>query len=318
MRTTKIKQPLVYVIILSFNGKDNLEMCIPSVMSTDYSNLKVVVVDNASKDGSADFAETFAGVKVVRNKKNRYWGPANNQGIKIALADKADYIVLLNDDVVVDKRWIKEAVNVCEKDPLIGFIEFDLMNPVTYGDMGEFKRRSKNFKNTLIKPIKNVTGCSLFSTASLYKNIGLIDEGFPLYMEETDLARRAKKAGYKLMLINVPVFHAGMKTSGKIKKKAALFEMISLMRCVIKNDNIFEIIKMLLFIMNAAFNPVKKVKGDMFLERLRPMNPIFNIFIFIPAMLYDIIMLPEIMAAKYRDYKKIKNARKALYKLKKQ
>jgi len=88
--------------------------------------------------------------------------------------------------------------------------------------------------------------------------------------------------------------------------------MISMMRCVLKNDSLLEILKMLLFIMNTSFNPFKKVKGDMLLERLRPMNPFFNLFIFIPAMLYDLVMLPGMMITKYKDNQKIKKTRKLL------
>jgi len=299
-------KPLVYIIILTYNGKENLEYCLPSVMKTDYPNFKIVVIDNASKDGSSEFVrKNYPSVKLIRNEKNLYYSGGNNIGINYAITNEADYIVILNDDIIVDKRWLKYAVSVAEKDKRIGFIEFDLMDPVKKGNMTYFENAKKEFKTLKTEPIEYITGCSMFVRVELFNNIGMFDEVFLIYAEETDLVRRAKKASYKLIKINIPVFHKGGATMSKMKFKSAYLMMRNLLRLCIKNDSLFGILKMSAFVLNSAVNPFKKVDEDTMVGRLRPYNPIINLFILTIAVGWNIVFLPQTIFIKYKDLHKI-------------
>ena len=95
--------PRVSVIILTYNGIKLLRQCLPSVLASTYSNLEIIVADNASNDGSADWiASTHPSVEVVRHPENILFCAGNNRAVDHA---NGEYIVLLNNDVEVEPSW---------------------------------------------------------------------------------------------------------------------------------------------------------------------------------------------------------------------
>ena len=115
--------PKVSIIILSWNRKDVLRACVNSVLEIDYTNYKIIVVDNASTDRSAhELPLSFPSVKFIRNKENLGYAGGNNAGIRYAVKKGTDYILLLNDDVIVDSDFLTELVKVAESDSRIGMV----------------------------------------------------------------------------------------------------------------------------------------------------------------------------------------------------
>jgi GT2 family glycosyltransferase len=103
-----VETPLVSIVILNYNGKRYLKDCLDSVLAQDYLNYEVILVDNGSTDGSVTFVrETYAVVRIVENGVNLGFAEGNNRG---TLASRGDYVVLLNNDTVVDRRWLSELV----------------------------------------------------------------------------------------------------------------------------------------------------------------------------------------------------------------
>ncbi|RQV94064.1 glycosyltransferase family 2 protein, partial [bacterium] len=100
----------VYLLILTWNSKKHILECLESVQRLDYDNLHVVVIDNGSSDGTAEAVRDGYGDKMtlIENGENLMFARGNNVGIKYALEQKADYIMLMNDDVAVDSRMISE------------------------------------------------------------------------------------------------------------------------------------------------------------------------------------------------------------------
>jgi GT2 family glycosyltransferase len=100
--------PKICIIILNWNGIEVIESCIKSVLQTHYSNYKVLLVDNASTDGSPKvLKENFPDLKFIDNPENLGYAEGNNRGIKLAFFElAADCIVLLNNDTVVDEKWL--------------------------------------------------------------------------------------------------------------------------------------------------------------------------------------------------------------------
>src|SRR5690349_10108270 len=99
--------PPVSVIVLNYNGVRWIERCLKSLAETRYENFRVILVDNASTDGSAGVALTnFPQVEVILNPYNAGFSEGNNIGIKKALADGARYVVLLNPDTIVEPEWL--------------------------------------------------------------------------------------------------------------------------------------------------------------------------------------------------------------------
>lgn len=108
------------MVILNWNGHDVLAKCLDSVMRTDYHNLEIVVVDNASTDRSqAMVRDQYPSIRLVENRENLGYVGGNNVGIG---STRSDYVVLLNNDTTVDRSWIRELVKAAETDERIGIL----------------------------------------------------------------------------------------------------------------------------------------------------------------------------------------------------
>ena len=119
------------VIVLNWNGKRFLEKCIGSLLSQNYQDYEVVLVDNGSTDGSIEFAEKLFGIssrlRVVSFNKNYGFSKGNNLAIK--MCTKSDYVIILNNDTEVEKNFIKELVNAAENDESIGSVGCKILTP---------------------------------------------------------------------------------------------------------------------------------------------------------------------------------------------
>ncbi|HKE03156.1 MAG TPA: glycosyltransferase family 2 protein, partial [Blastocatellia bacterium] len=105
--------PLVYIIVLNYNGLRWLEACFDALLATDYPNFRIMLVDNASSDGSVQMArDRYPQVEVIVNPANYGFSEGNNVGIREALANNADYVVLLNPDTKVEPQWLRQLITV--------------------------------------------------------------------------------------------------------------------------------------------------------------------------------------------------------------
>lgn len=220
---------LVYIIILTYNGKKWIDNCLNSVLQTSYPRYKILVIDNASKDGSAEYiTNKFPQVELLRNKKNYGFAEGNNIGMRYALKNGADYVVLLNQDTRVDPDWLIEMVNVAEKNEKIG-----ILSPMQYDYEG--KGLDQNFKN-FVKDIpigreffetSGVIGAAMLYTRRAYEKIGLFDPIYFCYFEESDLCRRAQYFGYKVGVAEkskIYHWHSLIQENGLSKKTKYLFK----------------------------------------------------------------------------------------------
>lgn len=214
-------QPLVSVVILAFNGIEYLRDCVASVLAQTYPNIEIIVVDNASEDGSPEFVEEqFSSVRLIRNSSNLGFAAGSNVGIR---ATYGDYIVLLNQDTKADPHWIEELVKVAEEDKRIGICASKLLymdEPKTINntgiclckdlwasgrgmnemDMGQYAHQEEVF---------GAYGAAIFSRAAMLKEVGLLDEDYFLLHEEDELAWRARFAGWKCVYVpTAVVYHA--------------------------------------------------------------------------------------------------------------
>lgn len=222
-------KPRVAIIILSWNGMHWLKKCLSSVLASSYNNFQVMVVDNGSTDGSVQFIEkNFPQVDLIKNSKNLGFAEGNNVGIRKALSDGADYIALLNQDIIVDPGWLTEIVKEIQREPNIG-----LASPLLYDyegvaiDPALFKVLNKNPQFMLdysIKKLQSVYeverlfGAALILSSSFCYRVGLFDPLYFCYREEADLCRRAKYFGYRMYVITdsrVQHWHSMLQTTHK-------------------------------------------------------------------------------------------------------
>ncbi|MEK7534620.1 MAG: glycosyltransferase family 2 protein [Patescibacteria group bacterium] len=227
----------VSVVILNYNGKDNTLDCLSSLQNvvTIDTKLEIIVVDNASKDESVAFIKSQISnlksqklqLKVIENRENLGFAGGNNVGIRYALEHGADYVLVLNNDTLVDKNLIDELLKVGNSDENIGILapkiyfakgfEFH-KNRYTEKDLGKvfwYAGGKMDWKNVIAshKGVDEVdhgqydkteetsfaSGCCMFMKKEVFGRVGLFDKKYFLYYEDADLSERLKEAGYKII-----------------------------------------------------------------------------------------------------------------------
>jgi len=203
-------QPLVYVIILNYNGQQWLEACLMALFGTEYSNFKVILVDNASTDESAEIVRNnFPQAKVIVNAANYGFSEGNNIGIRAALGAGADYVVLLNPDTRVEPQWLDELIRIGESEPKIG-----ILGPVQLSyDSDEFNSWTMNAMRAHLTelgepeqarrwiPVEWVEGSCFAVKRRVFDEVGLLDPIYFAFYEEIDFCRRAAYCGHGVALV---------------------------------------------------------------------------------------------------------------------
>lgn len=315
MKTTE-ENPLVYIIIVTWNSLRQLEYCLPTVTGTDYSNYKILVVDNHSDDGSIDYVrKNFPQIEVIQNRKNRGYAGGNNDGIRYALVSGARFVAIINPDIKVDHRWIGAAVKMAQADPSVGIVGFNVIGEYSYtNDKDEqFEIAKANYNDPIVKEVSSNTvlcGMALFCRSSMFKAIGLFDEKYFCYGEESDLESRVRRAGYKIVRINIPIWHEGEGSSKAIPVKKSYLSMRNSVRFALKNCPPKEIINILKYILAISCGYRTPDMSYFHNQRLRPYGNICKNFVFLTAALaWNVLNLPETWCARIAANKKICAAR---------
>lgn len=232
----------VSIIIVNWNGlKDTVE-CLESLKNITYPNYEVIVVDNGSEQNDAEVLRAKWGgyIYVIENDKNYGFPEGANIGIRHALeASNPDYILLLNNDTVVDREFLTELVKIAESDEKIGIVgpkvcNYYIRNKIDaaggmvnwllgFGeDIGEGKTDVGQFNQ--LKEVDYVSGSVLLIKSGVIKEIGLLDGGFFLYNEDADWCLRARKGGYKILYTPMTtVFHKQGASTKRVEKKTLYY-----------------------------------------------------------------------------------------------
>ncbi|MDO5841614.1 MAG: glycosyltransferase family 2 protein [Methanosarcina mazei] len=206
------KHKSVSVVILSYNSKEDLKECIPSLISQTYQDFEIIFVDNASTDGSEEFIRAnYPEIKVVQTGKNLGYPAGNNAGFEVA---EGEYIVVVNPDTVPDPEWLAELVKPLENDLTIAattskvliYYQKDKINTCAntahYTGLTFCRGLNKSASELdSCQPVGAVSGCSFAIRSDMLKNINGFDSDFFLYQEDADLSWRIRFAGGKIMYI---------------------------------------------------------------------------------------------------------------------
>jgi GT2 family glycosyltransferase len=204
--------PRVSVIIVNTNELHHLRKCLPAVTRQSYPDYEVIVVDNASTDGSLEFIEReFPAVRIVRSSTNIGYTGANNLGFQ---ASNAAYLAVLNPDTEVDEDWLGELVGALEARPDVGLATSKILlmdQPDVINACGNvisvagltfcrgIGRPANEFSR--VEEVPAVSGAAFLIRRSTLQEIGPFDADFFIYLEETDLSLRALLAGYKCLYV---------------------------------------------------------------------------------------------------------------------
>jgi len=208
--------PKVAIVILNWNGLSDTLQCLYSLKRIEYPDFLVAVVDNGSSSNDAEIIGEELGdfVYVIKEEKNLGFGGGCNVGIRWALRSGAEYILLLNNDTIVDPDFLSELISVAQSDVQIGIVGpkvyyYDKpMRIATAGGtvnlwtgstplIGQNATDDGRFDN--MKEVDFVCGCALLIKKETIKRIGLINEMYFAYYEETEWCLKARKACFKVV-----------------------------------------------------------------------------------------------------------------------
>lgn len=210
--------PQIYIIVLNWNGKQDTIECLESVQKIDYPNYKILVLDNGSRDDSvAAIRERFAQILIIENGANLGFAAGNNVGIDYAISQGTDYIFLLNNDTIVDPQILWAFIRANEQYPdagILGSKIYYYQQPKKIWFAGvEWIPSQARFIHSGSGHIDNdkdwqefqfseyICGCALLVKAEVVKKIGMLEPKYFLMWEEVDWCYRAKRAGYKCLLV---------------------------------------------------------------------------------------------------------------------
>ena len=253
--------PDLSVILVSWNTCDELRACLDSVMAGVHGiSAELVVVDNASSDGSADMvAQRFPDVRLVRNPENLGFAAGCNAGLEVATGR---YLLLLNPDTIVLDDVLAATVRYLDKHPRVGAVGCRVLN-----DDGSLQRscfRDPSVLNTLLsvtglsklpwprflgrewmtdwprdseRDVDVVTGCYLATRRDVVEDVGPLDAGYFFCGEEADWCRRMRDRGWVLRFAPVgEIIHLDGVAGRKLSERRDLLGMAGLVRYVDHHD----------------------------------------------------------------------------------
>lgn len=206
-----INKPLVSVVIPTYNRREKLRRLLDSVLRSDYRNIEIIVVDDASTDGTDKEVGNLKGVRFVRNCKERLLAGSRNIGI---LNSDGDLIFLVDDDNVIAEDAISELVNVMQRDATVG-----VAGPVMYYLNDPSRVWCVQVKRNYITSrtvfpqrdrchvrLDQIAESDDFPNAfmlrkSVVDKVGLFDEvNFPIHYDEADFCNRVRRVGFRVAL----------------------------------------------------------------------------------------------------------------------
>jgi len=245
------------IIILNYNTRDFLLPCIKGIAEHTHDlDYEIIVVNNASGDGSADYIKQkllprFKNLKLIASSANRGYAAGNNLGIKKA---KGKYLLIMNSDIVIWENSFKKMARFMDANPKIGIAGPRLLSPdntlqhfvyefptpqvLVYRrtPLARFKFAKQAIKKYLMKQWDHkdnrqvgwVQGSCLIVRREAIAEVGLMDERYFLFMEDTDWCRRFWQTGWEIWYLSeVEIIHYHSRASDSGKFYKALFNKMS-------------------------------------------------------------------------------------------
>lgn len=211
------KNKEIHLIILNWNGFQDTFECLTSVQKMRNENIKITVVDNGStEDDYNKLFSHFPDINLIRSDKNLGFSGGNNLGIKYALDNNSDFILLLNNDTIVEPDFLEPLLKIFEDEENVGIVspQINYYNePKKIWSEGGYisKIRGSGFAysdkikcDSKIEYGKKdfVSGCCMLIKKDVFQKIGLFDENYFLYLEDADLCVRTTKSGFNIFISN--------------------------------------------------------------------------------------------------------------------
>lgn len=223
--------PSVAAVIVNWNGRELLKDCLESLLGSDYGNMRVYVVDNASTDGSRDLVRNgFPQVGLLENDRNEGYAAGANAGLERAGRDGFQYALLLNNDVEIAPDAVSALVRAASEHPAAAFlgpmIYYHDRPDVIWSFGGSISYWTGNIRHVglrqkdtgqfpRVRSADYVTGCAVLVSLRALDTVGPMDEGYFMYNEDTDWCVRAVRLGHEVLAVpDARIWHKVSMSSG--------------------------------------------------------------------------------------------------------
>ncbi|MGV0959939.1 MAG: glycosyltransferase [Limnohabitans sp.] len=224
--------PKISVIVLTYNNLELTKACLLSILEkSNYTNFELIIVDNASTDGSIGWLREFKknnnNIELIENRTNVGFSAGNNIGLTAATGE---YIVILNNDTIVTHNWLITLMHHLKDDPTIGLIGPVTNNigneakiNITYNNISEMHFISEFYTRENIGktyPLRTAAFFCVMMHRSTFQKVGLLDEAFGRgFFEDDDYCRRIENIGLKIVCAEDVFIHHHLSASfNKIKQ----------------------------------------------------------------------------------------------------
>nr|WP_302598817.1 glycosyltransferase family 2 protein [uncultured Cellulosilyticum sp.] len=216
---------MISIIIPNYNGNKYLKECLDSVYAQSFKDFELIIIDNASTDGSYEWLMAYPDIQFKRLDQNYGFSRAVNEGIYLA---KGEYVLLLNNDTIMKKDFLEEILKEMQSHPKAFAVCSKMIqyhNPELIDDAGDEYTlmgwtRKRGDGESVLRYTRSEAVFSACAGAALYRRavfeeIGYFDESFFAYMEDVDISYRARIYGYQnRYCASAKIHHIGSATSG--------------------------------------------------------------------------------------------------------
>ena len=225
-------EPKCDIIVLTWNQKSLIKEFTDSILENTITPSRLIIIDNASKDGTQDYLKTLKGneivkIEVIFNKENLGYVGGMNQGLVLS---KSEYVCLMNNDVLVTKGWLSKMIKVAESHPQIGIVNPQSNNfgvfPPKGMSLNEFAQKLEQKFNNEFVEFNTCIGFCMLIKRKVIEKIGFLSTEFaPIFFEDTDFSMRAKKAGFLCVgALSAYVWHHEHKAVSRMKEREEIFK----------------------------------------------------------------------------------------------
>ncbi len=238
-----LPKPHVAIAILNYNGKKHLERFLPSVVSCNYPNLSIWLIDNQSNDDSLSFLKSaYPEIRIVQNGHNYGFAAGYNKGLEKIVAD---YFLILNSDVEIEPGFLEPMIEMMESNPSIAFVQprilsFESKDRFEYAGAGGGQIDALGYpfcRGRIFESIELdagqyndeqiifwATGAAMLARATAFRSLGGFYEFYFMHNEEIDLCWRAQCAGWKVAYCGRSVvYHLGAGSLSKESPRKTFF-----------------------------------------------------------------------------------------------
>lgn len=280
-----MNKPLISISIVVWNGLEDTKECLASLENISYPNKEIIVVDNGSKDQTVAYIrKKYPKIILLENGRNLGFTGGHNRAIEKV---KGKYVLLLNNDTKVTKNFLEPLVTDLEKDTSLAGVQSktfltknsldnvgSFLNPIGFLKHFGFKEKDQK-KYQISQPVFSPKAACLLIRRSVVNKIGLFDEDYFAYFEETDWAWRVYLAGYRIIFEpESKIFHKLGRTSTKLSYTLVNYHSFkNRLRTILKNGSSGTLLSMLplhLLVINfVAISFLFQGKVRMFLSILK-------------------------------------------------